>query len=494
MFGGCPPPGVYQDFYRILLRNPTNFPTILQGYSSTGGVGFHAIRITNSLSAATSINGFQLQGTVTGIQVSGTSAMNLGLTISNCVFNHQGGSFGMDFFLSSSVAHNITPSIISCTFTKVDVGVRFNVAGGTGNANAVVQPKFVKCKFYDLTNSVQMELGNGSLEPTFEYCHFYDNDGYVITNPNFGVYTNNGTTCFCSNTYFYHPRFINSVFYNNNGIANLLIGVVNQYGDISVDFINSTLWNNPSTSAGPAFNINSYNCYDQGYTGTEKALKIQNSILWDNDNVSGQWISLDRGMAADLDHSLVDAVNCSDGVNLIQTAVLNCNFGVKYNQNPQFINASGSTPNLRLLASSPARNSGYNPFVPTNIDTDLIGYVRIVENIVEMGAYEYCPTRNGCYPKATIDPGPIRLRKTNLPVLNNNIQLTSYPNPVQNVLQVKGDDNARVQSLQLVTIEGKVVKSNTNSRQINVQGVPKGMYLLKVQTDQGVKTLRVIKK
>ncbi|HAS47037.1 MAG TPA: hypothetical protein DCS93_41520 [Microscillaceae bacterium] len=500
LYGGCASAGIIPDPYRAILRNPSNYPTII-----SSGIGNTAIRINNNLGAGTRLDGFQIRGSSNngiGIRIFSGTTINVALTVNNCTFNG-GGAYGVELFLSSILAHTITPHFINCTFTDLTAGVRFNIGGNIGNASNSIQPKFTKCEFHDLTNSVQMEMSNGSLEPRFEFCRFYDNTGYVITNPGDGVYINNNNVCFCSNTYTYNPVFVNSLFYNNNGIADLLVGVVNQGGDLSLDIINCTLWNN-SIETSPSINVRSGSCYSMNnYQGRENILKIQNSILWNNDDVSGTWMSLSRGMEADLEFSLVDATSCADGVNLIQTAALNCDpTNVIFNQSPQFVSTSTSTPNLRLTAFSPARNQGQNTFKPMDIDTDLHGFARIIENTIDMGAYEYCPGGTPCYPKTTIDPsdpdpiGPtptLSLRQTKQQVMDKHIQITTYPNPVKGTITVKTGHQIKVNTLQLMTIDGKVIKGNVRSHQLDVQNVPKGLYLLKVQTDYGTQVLRVVK-
>ena len=64
---------------------------------------------------------------------------------------------------------------------------------------------------------------------------------------------------------------------------------------------------------------------------------------------------------------------------------------------------------------------------------------------------------------------------------------------MKGTITVKTGHQIEIKALQLMTIEGKGVKGNTRHRQLDVQDVPKGLYLLKVQTDFGTKILRVVK-
>ncbi|OJJ18651.1 hypothetical protein BKI52_23880 [marine bacterium AO1-C] len=484
LFGGCPPPGAVLDFFRILFRNPTNYPTILTGNN--------VIRINNSLSDATSINGFRIQASNTGVQIGFlTNPIDVQLTIGDCIFS--GGNNGVQIaFPSFFGPSTISPKFVKCEFTNLTGGLNM-ITGGLNNDTDQFHPQFNRCKFHNVTNSVQMEHVRGSMRPHFEHCSFYNNNGHVIRNVGFGIYTNQPIQCYCPPSYNYNPTFVNSEFYNNNGVVDALLGIANQNGDLSVDFTSCTIWNNntPQGSSKRAFNVSIRDCLLNIFR-TETALKFQNSILWDNGETAGSaWMQLARGMQVTMDHSLIQANSCAGGdpaFILGPAAAINCGNGMKYNLNPQFVSASVTNPNLRLSAFSPARNTGSRGIhAPIPNDVDLAGIARVLESKIDMGAYEYCPSQGGCIVAAR------SLRQTKQQVLDNHIQITTYPNPVKGTITVKTGHQIEIKALQLMTIEGKVVKGNTRHHQLDVQDVPKGLYLLKVQTDFGTKILRVVK-
>uniref|UniRef100_UPI003F6A171D T9SS type A sorting domain-containing protein n=1 Tax=Polaribacter sp. TaxID=1920175 RepID=UPI003F6A171D len=74
---------------------------------------------------------------------------------------------------------------------------------------------------------------------------------------------------------------------------------------------------------------------------------------------------------------------------------------------------------------------------------------------------------------------------------NSTTDFSIYPNPVNNILNVSA--NAKVESLRLYNITGKLIKSNTNSNSINVSELSKGMYILEVISDARKEVKRVIK-
>jgi len=90
---------------------------------------------------------------------------------------------------------------------------------------------------------------------------------------------------------------------------------------------------------------------------------------------------------------------------------------------------------------------------------------------------------------------------TGLPIakqdnLNN---LTVFPNPVNDVLHIQfaASENQQA-SLELLSIEGKVVYSQTLSRQavvyqINISSLPKGLYVCKINNGTSIETIKFIK-
>ncbi len=73
--------------------------------------------------------------------------------------------------------------------------------------------------------------------------------------------------------------------------------------------------------------------------------------------------------------------------------------------------------------------------------------------------------------------------------------LSLYPNPVTNVLQINNPNNAVIKQIQVYNLLGKeVIQVQGNSKTINVSNLQSGVYFVKLITQEGVKTAKIIKK
>ena len=85
-------------------------------------------------------------------------------------------------------------------------------------------------------------------------------------------------------------------------------------------------------------------------------------------------------------------------------------------------------------------------------------------------------------------------------VLGTNDFLSSkfavYPNPVNNIINFSNEANAIVDMVEMTDLNGRVVKSqkvNATEGQISVSDLATGIYLMRINTDQGVATKKIIK-
>lgn len=75
--------------------------------------------------------------------------------------------------------------------------------------------------------------------------------------------------------------------------------------------------------------------------------------------------------------------------------------------------------------------------------------------------------------------------------INNNI--TIYPNPVKDQLKIT-TENEKINSIKIMDVAGKMIKEFTqNITIINVANLPKGLYLVQIQTEKGIGVKRFIK-
>ncbi|HMK06461.1 MAG TPA: choice-of-anchor J domain-containing protein [Flavobacterium sp.] len=69
-----------------------------------------------------------------------------------------------------------------------------------------------------------------------------------------------------------------------------------------------------------------------------------------------------------------------------------------------------------------------------------------------------------------------------------------YPNPADNVVNISNKNNIVVKSMQLTDLNGRVIKNiNGNETQINISDLNAGVYFLKVSSDQGSGSTKIIK-
>jgi hypothetical protein len=71
----------------------------------------------------------------------------------------------------------------------------------------------------------------------------------------------------------------------------------------------------------------------------------------------------------------------------------------------------------------------------------------------------------------------------------NGESLVAYPNPVKDVLNVKGSSNA---DITIRNIEGRVVKSVTNASQVSVSDLASGIYSVTIKSGKEVSTQKVV--
>lgn len=77
--------------------------------------------------------------------------------------------------------------------------------------------------------------------------------------------------------------------------------------------------------------------------------------------------------------------------------------------------------------------------------------------------------------------------------INSENEISIFPNPATDFVNVKSD--LKVKSLQLIAADGKLVRKNLNSKQINLNGLSSGIYFLKVELENGrIQFEKVVKK
>lgn len=75
-------------------------------------------------------------------------------------------------------------------------------------------------------------------------------------------------------------------------------------------------------------------------------------------------------------------------------------------------------------------------------------------------------------------------------------KFTVFPNPVNNVINFSNTADAVVDSIEMTDLNGRIVKSqkvNATEGQISVGDLAAGVYMMKISTDQGVATKKIVK-
>ncbi|MBA5628747.1 S8 family serine peptidase [Moheibacter lacus] len=68
-----------------------------------------------------------------------------------------------------------------------------------------------------------------------------------------------------------------------------------------------------------------------------------------------------------------------------------------------------------------------------------------------------------------------------------------YPNPTSGIVNI--DSDRAIQQVQLISMEGKIVRKYPSASQINIQELPKGVYVLKIQLENGkMEVQKLVKK
>ncbi|NVO20953.1 MAG: right-handed parallel beta-helix repeat-containing protein [Bacteroidetes bacterium] len=230
-------------------------------------------------------------------------------------------------------------------------------------------------------------------------------------------------------------KFINNLVYNDAYLVNQLVYI--DQSNFSV--INSTLANNNSTSLQMSFSM----------------VEVINSILYgEDDGISNNQVAMNGGSAS---FKFCDIEGGTESFNIFNATYTSTH---TITSDPLF---TGDENNPYSLAwDSPCSNEG-NPdttalWLPQN---DLAGYPRIIQWIVDIGAYE-----NQLY--------------DGFPTLKDESIFTLYPNPATNYLEISLSKlSSQNKELKVYSTCGSLMleKQFRNTARIDVGQFPKGIYV-----------------
>jgi Leucine-rich repeat (LRR) protein len=164
------------------------------------------------------------------------------------------------------------------------------------------------------------------------------------------------------------------------------------------------------------------------------------------------------------DNNNITSLDLSNNTNLVR---LNCSFNNLSSLNV----ANGNNSNFTYFGAL------YNPNL-TCIQVDDVTYS--TANWTDIDATASFSTN--------CTAGGVGINEVNI------LDLKIYPNPVSNILFIQLGENKSTE-MNILSLSGKVVKSiaNNNVKSIDVSDLVQGIYILKVVTDKGVSTTRIIK-
>ncbi len=376
-------------------------------------------------------NLFDSGSTVTGCTFTGNAAIGADANgaafyaysdstpvIEGCTFTENDAAHGGGLY----IAFNCDAEVTACTFT----GNTATADGGGLYAYSESDVVVTGCTFS--ANSANTGAGMIVLfnaAPTVRDCTFDQNTGSGANNGGSGLYYYSAVHGTVTNSVFSSnsggfgagmgtafdcaPRLVNCVFRQNTATGgNGIGGGLSNYSNCNVELVNVLFTGNTAAFGGAILNQftsnpvltnctlsgNAASAAAGGIYSDQSTPVIRNSILWGNSASGGTSQSAQiigfNGAGVAISSSTVQGWNGSFG-------------GVNNNgSNPLFVDADGADnvigtadDNPRPQPGSPAINTGDNASVPTGIVSDLDGGPRILEGIVDRGAYESVPAIPG---------------------------------------------------------------------------------------------------
>jgi parallel beta-helix repeat protein len=221
---------------------------------------------------------------------------------------------------------------------------------------------------------------------------------------------------------------VNNTSYKNCQSPTVHDGELTAYSADSIWFINNIAW--PDSGVAPIYKSNS----------TTAAISVENNLWAANSGLANPF-----------------------GANTILG-------------NPDFVlhSINPASADFHLQNSSIAINTGSHLFAPT-IDKD--GIIRLISDSVDIGCYEYFNATGD-----RIEPDP------NL--------FSIFPNPASNIITLSIDDkNNTDYTIDIYNVIGTLVKTETlkqNQRQINIEDLINGVYLLTIKSKDLTTNQRLI--
>ncbi len=354
---------------RNIVNNPTNLSGDIGVVGDIRDNSYHVVKASKNTTSSTILDGFTIKNGNAdeysnnndyggGIYATQSQAVFANLVVQN---NHAQGDGG-GIYTSDGLNQLINVSFVGNTAE--------GNGGGLYNSSTSI-----------LTNTTfrnnKAEDSGGAI---FNYADDLIIDGGTFVS---NIAQDNGGALHSS--YSANFNIINTIFRSNKA-ANNGGGIYSYYTDNNSTIVNSIFDANTSELGGAIYNdqgnaVNTnltftLNQAEKGaavYSEGDQANPIYtNSIFWLNQNIGDSSLTpiINDGADTFVSHSIVEG-----GYNGLEII----------NQDPKFANSKKA--DFRLQSDSPAIDQGFNDFIIQ--DTDLIGSDRIINNTVDIGAYEY---------------------------------------------------------------------------------------------------------
>lgn len=251
--------------------------------------------------------------------------------------------------------------ILNSSPTIEHVVFQSNAASGMAGGGAAYidggDPVFLDCDFIENTAQFGGAINSLGGSPWIDRCRFIGNTAFRR-----GGAIAGGTDTQPNNMFLLNTVFIGNMVHPNPNIGNQRGGAISNVGDPTI--INCSFALNQAPIVGGVWIV-----------GSGSTASIANSILWSNtsdtSNLQGSQLDSAGNASILVNHSCIEGMDGSlGGVGNIAL-------------DPLF-----ADDDLRLLPGSPSIDAGSNDEIPPGVLLDLDGLSRIVNDSVDMGAYE----------------------------------------------------------------------------------------------------------
>ena len=197
--------------------------------------------------------------------------------------------------------------------------------------------------------------------------------------------------------------------------------------------------------------------------------------------------------------SAANSTMYSRGVNLQAGSVTTVSFYVK-----NYLNASTSVGSYVLTVGNSQDAAGQTTTLATETAINNTSFV--------LKSYTFTPSTSGVYYFGLLNNSPMVAAATETQallvdnfsvaqVLANNQFLDSkfstYPNPAKNIINVANSTDALISAIEMTDINGRVVKNvkfeGIAEAQVTVSDLAQGVYMMKIVSDKGIATKKVVK-